>query len=67
MSKITELYNSLTEYLKGAYEELQKVVWPTKQETIKYSLAVVGISLFLALFFGILDYIFSQILELLIS
>jgi preprotein translocase subunit SecE len=67
MSKLTEIYNSLTEYLKGAYEELQKVVWPTKQETIKYSLAVVAISLFLALFFGVFDFIFSRILEFLIS
>lgn len=48
--------NFLTNYLKQATEELKKVVWPSRQETIQHTLIVVGLSLGLALFLGTLDY-----------
>ncbi|MFB6182057.1 MAG: preprotein translocase subunit SecE [Candidatus Magasanikbacteria bacterium] len=66
MEKISELLQSLKEYLIGAYRELQKVVWPTKEETFRYSVAVITISAFIAIFFGIVDYIFKLILQVLI-
>lgn len=64
---ISEVVQSLTDYIKNSYQELQKVVWPTKQETLKYSIAVISISIFIAVFFGVADYIFNFILSLLIS
>lgn len=64
---ISEVFKTLTDYIKNSYQELQKVVWPTKEETFKYSIAVISISIFVAVFFGVLDYIFNFILSLLIT
>lgn len=43
--------------------EMRKVVWPTRQETIKYTIAVIGISVVLAAFFGGLDFVLSYLLN----
>jgi len=51
--------NKLTTYIKESIEEMKKVTWPTKQETYHYTLLIIGISLGIALFLGLLDYIFS--------
>lgn len=54
-------------YIKASIEEMKKVTWPTKKETYNYALLVIGISLFVALFLGALDYIFSLGLQKLIN
>lgn len=43
-----------------------KVNWPTKQQTINYTMAVVGISIAVALFLGGLDWFFEYLLKTLI-
>lgn len=53
------IYTSIAEYFKGAKEELRKVVWPTKEETTRSTIAVILLSLSVALFFWILDTIFN--------
>lgn len=45
---------------------MKKVVWPTKKQTINYSLVVIGLSLATAIFFGLLDYIFNYLLGLIV-
>ena len=42
---------------------MKKVVWPSKKQTINYSLIVVALSLGMAIFFGVLDYAFNIGLE----
>lgn len=49
----------ITQFLKEVKIELSRVAWPTRQQLINYTLAVLGISLFLALFLGALDGIFA--------
>jgi len=39
---------------------MKKVTWPTKKETYNYTLLVIGISIGVALFLGLLDYIYTQ-------
>ncbi len=51
--------DSIKNYLIGSYAEMKKVTWPTKQQTINYSLLVIAMSLGLAIFFAILDYVFN--------
>lgn len=46
-------------YLVGSYAEMKKVSWPTKEQTFNYSLLVIGLSLFMAIFFAVLDYVFN--------
>lgn len=55
--------NRLTNYIKGSIEEMKKVSWPTKKETQKYTLLVIGISLAVAAFLGSLDFLFTWLLE----
>lgn len=56
----------LTNYLKESKEELKKVTWPTKQEVKKHTLLVIGISLFVALFLGVVDYLLTRLLEIIL-
>ncbi len=51
--------NKITTYLKASIEEMKKVSWPTKKETTNYTILVIVFSLAVALFLGLLDYIFS--------
>lgn len=50
-------------FLKEARIELKKVKWPTREETVRYTLAVVVISAALAVYLGGLDYLFQFILN----
>ena len=58
---------SVKNYLVGSWSEMKKVNWPTKKQTINYSVLVIGISVGMALFFSLLDYIFSYGIEKLIA
>jgi preprotein translocase subunit SecE len=49
----------ITTYIKESIAELKKVTWPTRKLTIAYTLLVIGISLALAIFIGIADFILA--------
>ena len=55
--------NRLVLFLKDVKVELAKVSWPTREQTVKYSLAVIITSLAVALFLGGLDSVFSWVLN----
>ncbi|MBU1203401.1 preprotein translocase subunit SecE [Patescibacteria group bacterium] len=55
--------NKFANYLIGAKEELSKVVWPSRQTTINHTLMVIGVSLVVALFLGLVDLGLSKALE----
>lgn len=55
--------NAAVNYFKHAFEELKKVVWPSRQETLQKTILVVIISLAIAAYLGLLDYIFTLALE----
>jgi len=57
------MFDKIKNFLKEARAELMKVNWPTKQQTINYTLAVVGISIAVALFLGGLDWFFEYLLK----
>ncbi|MFA6194420.1 MAG: preprotein translocase subunit SecE [Patescibacteria group bacterium] len=59
--------SKLTTYFKESVAELKKVTWPTKRETYNYTLLVIGISLGVAIFLGLLDYIFAQGFQFMIN
>ena len=58
--------NRLTDYLIGARQELKKVVWPTKKEITNHTMLVIGISIALAIFIGVADYLLTLLLEIII-
>ncbi|OGE15045.1 preprotein translocase subunit SecE [Candidatus Daviesbacteria bacterium RIFCSPHIGHO2_01_FULL_37_27] len=48
--------NKIVSFLKEAYAELSKVVWPTREQTIRYSFLVIVVALVVGLILGGLDY-----------
>ena len=59
--------SKITEYFKEIQAELKHVVWPSKNQTIFYTLIVIVLSVVVAYFLGIFDFIFSQGLIKIIS
>jgi preprotein translocase subunit SecE len=57
----------LATYLKESMAELKKVTWPTKLQTQNYTLLVLGVTIAMALFLGIVDQIFNLGLKALLS
>ena len=55
--------NKLITFIKEARAELRKVNWPTRNETMKYTGLVMGLSLAVAIFLGALDYLFEYIIR----
>lgn len=62
-----KVLTSIKAYFVGAYHEVRKVTWPTKNQVINYSLVVIAMSIGMAVFFGVLDYVFNIGLTALIS
>ncbi len=58
------MFRKIKDYIKNSIIELKKVSWPTKEQTIKDTLLVVGISLGVAAFLGIIDFILTKALQL---
>ncbi len=59
--------NKISRYINNSMAELKKVIWPTKKEVRKKTMQVIFLSLFVSLFLGIVDFIFSKILEKFVS
>ena len=60
ITHLLEYMNKLTNYIIESIAEMKKVTWPTKKETYNYTILVIGISIGIALFLGLLDYIFTE-------
>jgi len=64
---MADIINKVTGYVTESKNELKKVVWPSKKEATNHTLLVIGISLGVAILFGVLDYIFNFGLQKFIS
>ena len=60
---LVNIPNKAITFLKEVHLEMRKVNWPTRQQTIRYTLIVVGISAVVAAFLGGLDFIFVTLLN----
>ena len=50
---------NIINFLKEVREELDKVVWPTREQTLRYTVLVVLVAVVVGLFLGGLDYILT--------
>jgi preprotein translocase subunit SecE len=55
--------DKLVNFLKEARAELSKVNWPNRQQTINYTVLVIGMSIAVAIFLGGLDYFYGYLLK----
>ena len=51
-------------FAQDIIEELKKVSWPSRNETIRLTTVVIGISLIIGLYIGIIDILLAKGLEL---
>lgn len=49
----------LIQYIKDTRGELHHVAWPTRVQTIVFTVLVILLSIFVALYLGIFDYLFT--------
>jgi len=59
--------NALVEYLRDTRAELRKVHWPTQEEAWNLTKIVLAVTVSMAAFMGLLDYLFSLQLRGLIN
>ncbi len=57
---------ALKNYVRDSLEESKKVTWPTRRETLRYSILVLIITIVLAAAFGGLDFFFNWLLGLIV-
>ncbi|MBI2097798.1 MAG: preprotein translocase subunit SecE [Candidatus Vogelbacteria bacterium] len=51
-------------YLKETRLELKQVNWPTRSQTVNFTILVIGFSFLVAALLGAFDFIFVSLLEL---
>lgn len=59
--------NKLVQYFKDSKLELKKVVWPTQKQTINHTMLVIGFSVALALFLGVIDLGLSELVKIVVT
>lgn len=59
--------SKIKEYLNETKMELKHVNWPSRNQTVFYTITVVAISVFIAYFLGLFDFLFSKGLGKIIS
>lgn len=59
--------NPIANYFRTAYQELSRVVWPSREQAIRHTILVIIGSIIVAIFFGAVDYVFDFFLKLFIS
>ncbi len=57
----------ITQYIKEVIAESKNVTWPTKSQTIAFTIAVMVVSLAVAYYLGLLDFLFKQGLDSIIK
>jgi preprotein translocase subunit SecE len=53
----------LVEYIKDTKGEMKQVTWPTRKQTLNYTLLVIGLSVAVAILLAIADFVFGLGLE----
>lgn len=70
MSSQTGADNSakkLKEHIKGMKAELKKVIWPTKQKIVNYTMVVIVMCILVSLIVWLIDTALHRILSLIIG
>jgi preprotein translocase subunit SecE len=51
--------SNLSNYFRDTVAEMKQVTWPTQKQAMLYTVLVIGISVFVALFLGLFDHLFG--------
>lgn len=59
--------NAVTKFFKGLNAEVKKVVWPSKKQVLNNTLVVLAVCLLSGVALFAVDFVLSQLLELIIG
>lgn len=59
--------NRAATFLQESWSELKKVVWPSKNKTVRLTVAVLAVTFGVAGFVALLDLLFNKVLTFLIE
>lgn len=58
---------SIISYISEVKSEAKNIKWPTKKQVISYTVAVIVLSLVLAIYIGALDAFFAKLLSIVLN
>lgn len=58
---IVRFFRGMRNYLVGVQEELDKVVWPTREELLRLSRIILVVTVFTAIILGIMAFVFNEL------
>jgi preprotein translocase subunit SecE len=58
--------NFVSRFLRETRSELRRVVWPTRREAINMTAIVLGVVIFMAAALGVVDWVFSKLIALVV-
>ena len=61
------MIKKIIDYIKEVLEEAHHVTWPTRKQTMFFTIAVLAVSLIIAYYLGLLDFLFKEGLRLLLT
>jgi preprotein translocase subunit SecE len=64
---LTGKIREFIEFFEESKVEIKKVVWPTRKETVTTCIAVLVVSVVIALYLGVVDLALSKIVEAILS
>ena len=57
----------VVKYITDSIDEFKRIQWPTREETIRLTGYVIGVSVAVGLFVAAVDYFFTELLSYLIN
>ncbi|MEA3406913.1 MAG: preprotein translocase subunit SecE [Chloroflexota bacterium] len=59
--------SGVVRYLRGVRAEVKKIVWPSQGTAIKLTLIVLGVTAFMSIALGLIDWIFAKLFALIVA
>ena len=59
--------NAIVRYFKETRAEIRKVSWPTREEATNLTMIVLAVTVAMAIFLGVVDAVFAELIRLIVS
>ncbi len=67
IQKVTQSFEQVTQFFREVKVELQKVTFPTRQETIGSTAVVLVLTVIMAIYLGFSDWALARIVQMLLK
>ncbi len=65
--KVSQFFQKIVQFIKEARTELRKVTWPNRKQLIGSTVVVIITVLFVAIYLGLIDLLFSNIVAVILK